>query len=148
MSLVDYASSDDDDDVVPEKLADLEKASQKLSESKEKPESANSIAQPSIEKLPDASELLNSSEFSSSNALGGITDHSSLVAAAMAQSASRKRDSTATLPSSLPRSKVPKGTLPHSKNVPETVSGLLVPPQLRGSFSRRAFICMNAGLAA
>lgn len=102
------------------------------SESKEKPESANSIAQPSIEKLPDASELLNSSEFSSSNALGGITDHSSLVAAAIAQSASRKRDSTATLPSSLPRSKVPKGTLPHSKNVPETVSGLLAPPQLRG----------------
>lgn len=30
MSLVDYASSDDDDDVVPEKLADHEKASQKL----------------------------------------------------------------------------------------------------------------------
>lgn len=144
MSLVDYALSDDEDDVVPEKLVEEhEKAyrdppqpsthSQKLSESKENPESSNSIAQPSLEKLPDASELFNSTDFSSNNALSGSTiDHSSIVATAVAQSASRKRDSIGSLPSSLPRSKVPKGTLPHSKNVPDTGGGLLVPPQLSG----------------
>lgn len=103
------------------------------SESKENPESSNSIAQPSLEKLPDASELFNSTDFSSNNALSGSTiDHSSIVATAVAQSASRKRDSIGSLPSSLPRSKVPKGTLPHSKNVPDTGGGLLVPPQLSG----------------
>ena len=101
------------------------------SESSEQPESSNSLAPSAIEKLPDASELLNSPDFSC-NALSG-TDHSSRVAAAMAQSASssRKRDSIG-LASSLPRSKVPKGTLPHSKNVPDTVGGMLVPPQLSG----------------
>ncbi|PON37974.1 hypothetical protein TorRG33x02_346200 [Trema orientale] len=140
MSLVDYTSSDEDDDVPAEPVEENDNASrnpppppqpQNHSESSEKPESASSLPTPEIEKLPDASELLNSPDFSY-NALSG-TDHSSRVAAAMAQSASssRKRESIG-VASSLPRSKVPKGTLPHSKNVPDTVRGLLVPPQLSG----------------
>lgn len=100
------------------------------SESHQQRESTNPLPQLALEKLPDASELLNSTDFVSS-ALSG-TDHSSLVAAAMAQSASRKRDSMS-LASPLPRSnKVPKGTLPHSKNSPDTAGRMLVPPQLSG----------------
>ncbi|KAL5543643.1 hypothetical protein UlMin_007427 [Ulmus minor] len=138
MSLVDYASSEDDDDVPEEFVGKQEKESdqpqpsirpQNLSESNPKPESSVSAEPPSIEKLPDASELLNSPDFLCS-ALSG-TDHSSRVAAAMAESASRKRDSFG-LSSSNQRSKIPKGTLPHPKNVPDTSSGMLVPPQLRG----------------
>ncbi|XP_011088134.1 uncharacterized protein LOC105169439 [Sesamum indicum] len=80
-------------------------------------------------KLPDASFLLNSPVVSSN--LLNASDHSSRVAAAMAESAARKRDLNG--PSSTyPRSKVPKGTLPHSKNVPDTVDGRLLPPQLAG----------------
>lgn len=59
------------------------------------------------------------------------TDHASRVAAAMAESSTRKRDSNG-LTSTLPRSKLPKGNLPHSKNVLDTAGGLLVPPQLSG----------------
>ncbi|PON74348.1 hypothetical protein PanWU01x14_051800 [Parasponia andersonii] len=138
MSLVDYTSSDEDDDVPAEPVEENDNASRipppqppNHSESSEKPESASSLPAPEIEKLPDASELLNSPDFSY-NALSG-TDHSSRVAAAMAQSASssRKRESIG-VASLLPRSKVPRGTLPHSKNVPDTVRGLLVPPQLSG----------------
>lgn len=58
-------------------------------------------------------------------------DHSSRVAAAIAESASRKRESNEFV-SSVPRSKVPRGNLPHSKNVPDTIGGMLVPPQLSG----------------
>ena len=97
----------------------------------QQPQSSNPLPPPSFVKLPDASELLNSADFSSSS-LGGGTDHSSLVASAMAQSASRKRDSVG-LSSSLPRSnKVPKGTLPQSKNASDTAGPMLVPPQLSG----------------
>ncbi|KAK4414508.1 hypothetical protein Salat_2863800 [Sesamum alatum] len=80
-------------------------------------------------KLPDALFLLDSPVVSSN--LLNASDHSSRVAAAMAESAARKRDlngSSATYP----RSKVPKGTLPHSKSVPDTVDGRLLPPQLAG----------------
>uniref|UniRef100_A0A803P8Y9 Uncharacterized protein n=1 Tax=Cannabis sativa TaxID=3483 RepID=A0A803P8Y9_CANSA len=84
-------------------------------EPSEKPE-------PEIVKLPDASELLNSSEFSYSSLSGQ---------SASSSSSSRKRDPVG-LASSLPRSKVPKGILSHSKSVPDTVGGILVPPQLRG----------------
>ncbi|KAL0379846.1 UNVERIFIED_CONTAM: hypothetical protein Sangu_0048900 [Sesamum angustifolium] len=80
--------------------------------------------------LPDALFLLNSPVVSSN--LLNASDHSSRVAAAMAESAARKRDlngSSATYP----RSKVPKGTLPHSKSVPDTGDGRLLPPQLAGS---------------
>lgn len=84
----------------------------------------------SIERLPDASLLLNSPAMSSS--LFNSSDHSSRVAAAMAENATRKRDSNGSASALLPRRKVPRGTLPRSRNVPDTVSGVLVPPQLSG----------------
>lgn len=95
----------------------------------QQPESTAHSSAPSIEKLPDASMLLNSPVFSSNMFSGG--DHSSRVAAAIAESASRKRESNEFV-SSVPRSKVPRGNLPHSKNVPDTIGGMLVPPQLSG----------------
>lgn len=79
-----------------------------------------------IGKLPDASLLLSSPL--SAQPFG--SDHSSRVAAAMAENASRKRDANGS--SSGVRGKIPRGDLPHSKNIPDTGSGLLTPPQLRG----------------
>lgn len=99
------------------------------SASVQQPEIDSSSLMPSIEKLPDASFLLNSPAISS-HLFSGY-DHSSRVAATMAESASRKREANG-LGSSLPRSKIPKGTLPHSRNVPDTFGGQLVPPQLKG----------------
>lgn len=58
-------------------------------------------------------------------------NYSSRVAAASAESASRKRESGSFV-SPIPRSKVPRGNLPHSRIVPDTVGGMLVPPQLSG----------------
>ena len=88
---------------------------------------ATSLLPAPIEKLPDASLLLNSPL--SSQQIG--TDHSSLVATAMAENASRKRDSVES--SSLyVRGKIPRGNLPNSKNIPDTSKGLLMPPQLHG----------------
>ncbi|XP_030532207.1 uncharacterized protein LOC115742210 [Rhodamnia argentea] len=84
---------------------------------------------PPIEKLPDASLLLDAPAGLASPLSSG--DHASRVAAARAESALRKRESHS-LSSSVPRSKMPRGTLPHMKNVPDTVDGLLVPPQLSG----------------
>lgn len=89
----------------------------------------SSASSSSVEKLPDASLLLNS-PFVSSN-LVSASDHSSRVAAALAENASRKRDSNG-MASSTVRNKAPRGNLPHSKSVPETTSGLLVPPQISG----------------
>ncbi|XP_039002530.1 uncharacterized protein LOC120128995 isoform X1 [Hibiscus syriacus] len=89
----------------------------------------------SLEKLPDASMLLNSSAFLFTSG----NDHASMVAAAMADNMSRKRDSKGMMGSGssnsvtpLPRAKLPRATLTHSKNVPDTGGGTLVPPQLRG----------------
>lgn len=59
------------------------------------------------------------------------SDHFSRVAVAQAENASRKRDSNGMASSSI-RSKVPRGNLPHSRNVPETGGGMLVPPQISG----------------
>lgn len=144
MSLVDYASSSDEDEeaepiqeqqlhsqvpLAPNPDPPLPQTQSSASASDQQPEIASSSSVPSIEKLPDASFLLNSPAISS-HLLSGY-DHSSRVAAAMAESASRKREAKG-FSSSLPRSKVPKGTLPHSRNVPDTVGGLLVPPQLKG----------------
>jgi len=56
------------------------------------------------------------------------SDHSSRVAAAQAENASRKRDSNRNVSSSS-RSKVPRA---NSRNIPETAAGMLVPPQLSG----------------
>ncbi|KAK1552246.1 hypothetical protein Q3G72_013117 [Acer saccharum] len=147
MSLVDYASSSDEDDDVlaaedeqeqpqlPKQQPSLPPVNQR-SVSSLSSETAATVApllplpSPSIDKLPDASLLLNSSDFSTVTG----SDHASRVAAAMAESATRKkRDSNGLASTLLPRSKVPKGgTLHHTKNVLDTAGGLLVPPQLRG----------------
>ncbi|KAL6495736.1 hypothetical protein OROGR_030299 [Orobanche gracilis] len=80
-------------------------------------------------KLPDASFLLNS-PVAPSNLLNFL-DHSSRVSAAMAESAGRKRELNRPIAGS-PRTKVPKGILPHSKGIPDTVGSHLLPPQLAG----------------
>lgn len=140
MSLVDYAYSDDEDTEITE----AEKGEPELSRENpstiplpqsrvgvtpnQQSESASRPSMPFMEKLPDASFLLNSPLGSSH--MGSSSDHSSRVAAAVAESASRKRDANGL--SSLPHNKLPRGTLPHSRNYPDTVGGLLVPPQLKG----------------
>ncbi|RWR74731.1 anion exchange protein 3 isoform X1 [Cinnamomum micranthum f. kanehirae] len=149
MSLVDYASSSDEeeeevkqakeeeenkDPKQPESPLPPPQDSQNhqsvISSSFQQSNTSSHSSDPSIEKLPDASMLLNSPTFSSHQM--SSDDHSSRVAAAMAESASRKRESNGSmLP---PRSKLPKGNLLYSRKVPvpDTVGGLLVPPQLRG----------------
>ncbi|KAH0726045.1 hypothetical protein KY284_001910 [Solanum tuberosum] len=97
---------------------------------------SSSLSESSELKLPDASLLLNSPTMPGH--LGHNTDHSSLVAAAMAENATRKRDIKVSA-FTYPRSKIPKGTLPHMKNVPETGSGLLLPPQLTGRGCSKAW---------
>lgn len=146
MSLVDYASSSDDDvseagedhkndpeettndspqlPVPPENQVSFGPSNQQITSS------AMHSSEPSIERLPDASLLLSSPAMSSSLLNG--SDHSIRVAAAMAENATRKRDSNGSASAVLPRRKVPRGTLPHSRNVPDTVGGVLVPPQLKG----------------
>ncbi|XP_065868980.1 uncharacterized protein [Euphorbia lathyris] len=148
MSLVDYASSSDDDVPEDEENREEEKSRNETQIPKQgpssfstiprdtltsgprvnqQPENASNTSAPSFLKLPDASLLLNSPTVS---LLTG-TDHASRVAVAMAESASRKRDSNE-LPSVLTRSKVPKGSLRNTKTVPDTGGGMLVPPQLTG----------------
>ncbi|XP_009588783.1 uncharacterized protein [Nicotiana tomentosiformis] len=152
MSLVDYASSDEEEELKEDKQ--LPKAEEPTppppplhplptrNQNPHLPQPQNQGTSSSLNKealhlssssessglkLPDASLLLNSP----SMPVGHFTDHSSRVAAAMAENASRKRDTNVSA-STYPRSKIPKGTLPHMKNIPETGSGLLVPPQLAG----------------
>ncbi|XP_021295329.1 uncharacterized protein LOC110424937 [Herrania umbratica] len=143
MSLVDYASSSDDD------VSDSEREPPQQRHEPPPPPlprtpsppktqaSGSSVDQKpeTFERLPDASMLLNSPTVS---LLSG-NDHASVVAAAMAESASRKRDSKGMMglgssggAAAAPRAKLPRATLPHSKSVPDTGGGLLVPPQLKG----------------
>ncbi|XP_057541037.1 uncharacterized protein LOC130818826 [Amaranthus tricolor] len=142
MSLVDYASSDEEEDAsvaehqeTPPQPSTTAAASQRSvfqpcsikTTYDQQSQDATSLLPAPIEKLPDASLLLNSPL--SSQQIG--TDHSSLVATAMAENASRKRDSVES--SSLyVRGKIPRGNLPNSKNIPDTSKGLLMPPQLHG----------------
>ncbi|KAL9233797.1 hypothetical protein vseg_008746 [Gypsophila vaccaria] len=157
MSLVDYASSDDDEEA-PQDHRDYDGACTKVDENQSSSSSTSQIhppqplpqprpqsqlsrssgdlpsqnvssvlPPPSFEKLPDASLLLSSPILS--QPVG--TDHSARVAAAMAENASRKREANGSSSSSV-RGKIPRSQLPHSKNIPETSSGLLTPPQLRG----------------
>lgn len=168
MSLVDYASSDEDEDREEPKDQELQpgkqisaaveerqdllqdvpmhqlpapKLDQPLPKTGANDQSLKSTVnrvgegtslqpEPPALKLPDASMLLNSPMVSSELAHG--TDHSSRVAVAMAESESRKRDLNGKSSSSYTRSKVPRGNLPHSKSIPETVGGHLLPPQLAG----------------
>ncbi|XP_076941599.1 uncharacterized protein LOC143611230 [Bidens hawaiensis] len=117
MSLVDYASSDEDDEPVGKEQG---------------PNNVNLVVpQPNhvLSKLPDASVLLNSPSLPSN--ASGVYDHTSKVAAAMAQNESRKRDLKESA-GSYRHGKIPRGNLPHSKNVQKTASSLLCPPQLSG----------------
>lgn len=144
MSLVDYASSSEDD--VPEPTQEEEQPQRHSPPSQQQPlppptqtksgslsdqqlENKPHSSPPSVEKLPDASFLLNAPTFSSN--LMSASDHFSQVAVAQAAHASRKRDSNG-MASSAVRNKVPRGNLPHSRNVPETGGGVLVPPQISG----------------
>ncbi|KAJ8573618.1 hypothetical protein K7X08_010129 [Anisodus acutangulus] len=154
MSLVDYASSDEEEELhqQPQEDKQLTKAEEPTpldplstrNENRHLPQPQNKRGSSSLNKealhlssssessglkLPDASLLLNSP--SMADHLGHTNDHSSRVAAAMAENASRKRDVNVSA-STYPRRKIPKGTLPHMKNVPETGAGLLLPPQLTG----------------
>ncbi|KAM7262457.1 hypothetical protein ACFE04_000140 [Oxalis oulophora] len=114
MSLVDYVASDDD-------VSDTD-------EEKPKSPPVSSIATvpvavaPSFSKLPDASMLLNSPLLIGG---GGALD----IGAALG-----KRVSSNLVETGSRRSKIPReGHLRHTKNVPETGGGKLLPPQLRGS---------------
>ncbi|KAI7751260.1 hypothetical protein M8C21_003753, partial [Ambrosia artemisiifolia] len=127
-SLVDYASSSDEEDEPigkqePQNTVNLVTPQQKPPT--EKPIRTNDV--PS--KLPDASMLLDSPLLPSG--VGGTYDHTSVVAAAMAQNASRKRDLKESTASN-PQGKIPRGNLPRPKNVQKTAGGLLCPPQLSG----------------
>ncbi|XVE90797.1 hypothetical protein DITRI_Ditri20bG0105500 [Diplodiscus trichospermus] len=143
MSLVDYASSSDDDVSDSEHEPPQQRHDAPAPPPPRHPSPPKTLASGSsadqkpetLEKLPDASMLLNSPTVS----LTSGNDHASVVAAAMAESVSRKRDSNGMmgLGSSSgvplpPRAKLPRATLPHSKSFPDTEGGTLVPPQLRG----------------
>ncbi|XP_052726464.1 uncharacterized protein LOC108332518 isoform X2 [Vigna angularis] len=141
MSLVDYASSSDDD--VPEPTEEERKKEEEPqpppppprsqtkagSSSNQQLEDKTHSSRTLVEKLPDASLLLDAPTVSSD--LMSASDHFSRVAAAQAENASRKRDSNG-MASSTVRSKLPRGNLPHSRNVPETSGGMLLPPQISG----------------
>ncbi|CAN7068314.1 unnamed protein product [Brassica rapa subsp. trilocularis] len=137
MSLVDYDdSSSSDDDVLPA-AAEHKEALPQQPQQKHKPSPAPSITRRSLKEkgkseelpqLPDALLLLESPRLT--HVSGG--DHASVVAAAMAESALRKREFNGKSSSLLRRSKLPKRNLPHSKNSPDTLGNVLVPPQLKG----------------
>ncbi|XP_038722385.1 uncharacterized protein LOC120014492 [Tripterygium wilfordii] len=113
MALVDYAISSDDDDVseaeeepTPPKRQASPPIRPDSQQKSEEPSSSETAPEPL--QLPDASFLLN--------------EHGS----------KKKRDSNGLSSSQLPRSKVPRGTLLHTRNLPDTGGGMLVPPQLSG----------------
>ncbi|KAF9601738.1 hypothetical protein IFM89_022852 [Coptis chinensis] len=136
MSLVDYAassSSEEDEEEDTKELQNKEEEKERELEEEEQvinrrrndavlppPQTQRST---SVGRLPDASLLLNAPDFSSHQM--SHSDHHSAIA-------SRKRESNGSAASSYPRSKFPRSNLPHSRNVPDTVGGLLVPPQLSG----------------
>ncbi|KAG2239574.1 hypothetical protein Bca52824_091634 [Brassica carinata] len=127
MSLVDYDDSSSDDDVLPSaehKAALSQPPQQKPSPPKSRRSLNEKEEREGLPQLPDALLLLESPTLAH---VSGGGDHASVVAAAM-----RKRDLNGNS-SSLPRRpKVPRGFLPHSKNIPDTSGNLLVPPQLKG----------------
>ncbi|KAL5707915.1 cytokinin dehydrogenase [Ranunculus cassubicifolius] len=127
MSLVDYDSSSDDEDSTPQPLPSLQNLS--LPSPLPPPVTASHSAPTSSQRLPDATLLFSEPSFSSNLTTG--SDHYSRVAAAMEQSAARKRDSNGSVSSQRVR-KNPRSNVPHTRSVPDTASGLLVPPQLRG----------------
>ncbi|CAH8270974.1 unnamed protein product [Arabidopsis lyrata] len=134
MSLVDYDDSSSDDDVLAAEEKPLPQPQPQPQQRRVSPAQAlppirqRCEQEEIVEKLPDALLLLESPTLA--QVTGG--DHASVVAAAMAQNAVRKRDLNGNA-SSLPRRpKLPRGNLPHSKNYPDTLGNVLVPPQLKG----------------
>uniref|UniRef100_A0A6M2F168 Uncharacterized protein n=1 Tax=Populus davidiana TaxID=266767 RepID=A0A6M2F168_9ROSI len=138
MSLVDYASSSDEDathnieeeeeEPKPQNEPQVAKPQNNLSSglSLSRPQVAGPSLLPSISKLPDASMLLNTPTVGLD---GSGSDHALRVSAAMAENASRKRELNV---GSSRSGKVARGNLVANKNVPDTGGGLLVPPQLKG----------------
>ncbi|CAH8325077.1 unnamed protein product [Eruca vesicaria subsp. sativa] len=129
MSLVDYDDSSSDDDILPAAAEHKEPLpQQKPSQPKSRRSLKEKEVSEELPQLPDALLLLESPTLTHVSGGGGGGDHASVVAAAM-----RKRDFNGKSSSSLPRrSKVPRGDLPHSKNIPQTLGNVLVPPQLKG----------------
>ncbi|KAK6163009.1 hypothetical protein DH2020_002850 [Rehmannia glutinosa] len=148
MSLVDYAASSDEDE--PQTPADEEENEQVKKENPEKrprfevPAPGPSSAAPPndnpvhsrnriiIECLSERLEDTIIPAFDkccTSNLLNSSSTHPELQL--LWRKAARKRELNGSA-ASFPRNKVPKGTLPHSKGVPDTVGGRLVPPQLAG----------------
>ncbi|CAD5181412.1 unnamed protein product [Musa acuminata subsp. malaccensis] len=157
MSLVDYASSDEEEEIDLHGIEEdkgkrqIESAAPSLASPPpssplppssvlppnrrnqnsivtDQPSTIISLPPPSLEGLPDVSVLLAAPSYESNHMVG---DHSSRVAAAIAERASRKRESNgSTFPQ--PSSKHPRGQSTHPRNVPNTMGGLLVPPQLSG----------------
>lgn len=140
MSLVDYASSSDEENEEKEQQQERVNPPPTHPNSTRPPstqrtglsvnqqaETSSSEAASSLPKLPAASFVLKSPLTSP-----GImnSDHSSRVEAARAENTARKRESNIASTDRL--SKVPKGNLIHSRNRPDTASGLLRPPQLGG----------------
>ncbi|XP_047323145.1 uncharacterized protein LOC124926879 [Impatiens glandulifera] len=140
MSLVDYASSDDDDE---SELKDEGEEMKDLKSVQDKPDfpklhvhpppktqrfssttPKQSNPEPSVVKLPDASMLMNSLDSPSYPA------NYPWVSAAV----TRKRDASGfgSSSSSLMHGKIPKATPVHSKSIPDTIRGQLVPPQVKG----------------
>lgn len=140
MSLVDYASSSDDDieenqHEQPEEWHGQGSTSRPCDQSQtsslhlQHSEAGENSSIQSMIELPDASELLKSLDAPANQT---VSDHSSRVATAMATSASRKRPETNGFASFSPHRKLPRGNLPPSRIPPDTSGGLLIPPQLRG----------------
>ncbi|KAG6501141.1 stress response protein NST1-like [Zingiber officinale] len=148
-ALVDYAASDEEEEIdeVKESAAPplSSPAPPRLPASIPPPNSRNRgnmatnqhpnvispLPPPSLEGLPSVSALFAApSPALQSNQMVG-NDHSSRVAAAVAESASRKRQENGSNNHQPPK-KHPRGKLLHLRNVPDTHDGSLVPPQLRG----------------
>ncbi|XP_071720699.1 uncharacterized protein [Rutidosis leptorrhynchoides] len=138
MSLVDYASSSDDEKPAVE-AAGVNKANIVISQTKPSDEKSTKLpvqqskkdsSETFTAKLPDASLLFDSPSLQAN--MNASYDHISRVATAMAQNATRKRDAKESITTSNLPGKYPKGNLPRSRNVPQTPGGLLRPPQLSG----------------
>ncbi|KAL9251083.1 hypothetical protein AKJ16_DCAP04479 [Drosera capensis] len=162
MSLVDYASSSDDEEdaavlgvdnndpnieaatvsppdrlpppppqtAPPHVASNVNQSRVPMSSVNGKTETVSHLASSSIKKLPDASILLNSPM--SSHPVNS-TSHSSPVAPSYSQSSLGKREGNGSISSDI-RTKMPRGSLPHLRNILDTGTGdnKMVPPQLRG----------------
>ncbi|XP_057838352.2 uncharacterized protein LOC131048413 [Cryptomeria japonica] len=136
MSLVDYASSSDEE-IEEQQHEEVKEQGPQQSYSDnltgslqgQLSEAAENSPTGPITELPDASVLLGSLT-GPANLIGN--DHSSRVAAAMAASASRKRPETNGSVGPLPYRKLPRQSLSPSRLPSDASGGVLIPPQLRG----------------